>query len=260
MPHITINGKVVKAREGEMLLDVIRREGIDVPALCDHKAIEPTGNCRLCTVEITKEGWDGWKKYVTSCLYPVEEGLIIFTHSEQLLEIRKTLLDLQLANCPNSEVIQEMAADYGITKSSYKVDPEGDNCIMCYACTRICEVLGKSAISPAKRGHDKVISPPLGLDEPPPDCIGCLSCAHICPTDFIKWHDEKGRRTIWNKEFQLISCKKCGKETITLEFAKYLIDQKNLPKDYFEVCDDCKRKEIADKMGELVDKTREVAP
>ena len=109
MVHIHINGKVVKAREGEMLLSAIRREGIDVPALCDHPAIEPCGSCRLCTVEITREGWDGWKKYVTSCLYPVEEGLIVTTHSSDVIEMRKTILDLYLARCPNSDVVQKMA-------------------------------------------------------------------------------------------------------------------------------------------------------
>ena len=55
MVHITINGKVVQASEGEMLLAVIRREGIEIPATCHHEAVEPFGACRLCTVEITKE-------------------------------------------------------------------------------------------------------------------------------------------------------------------------------------------------------------
>ncbi len=76
MLHLTINGKVVKAEQGEMLLAVIRREGIEIPALCHHEAVEPFGACRLCTVEITKEEWDGWSNFVTSCLYPVENDLI----------------------------------------------------------------------------------------------------------------------------------------------------------------------------------------
>jgi len=256
MVHITINGKVVKAREGEMLLSVIKRQGIDIPALCHHEAIEPTGNCRLCTVEITKEDWNGWKKHVTSCLYPVEEGLIVSTHSSEVMEIRKTLLDLQLARCPNSEYIQKLAEEYGITETSYKTRPDADNCIMCYACTRICEVLGKSAISAVNRGHDKVIGPPFG--EEPPDCIGCLACAQICPTDVIEWSDDGEVRTIWNKKFDLIACKKCGKTIITREFADYLIEQRNLPPEYFDTCDDCKRTEVAQKMGGLVEAAKEV--
>ncbi|MFH2035522.1 MAG: 2Fe-2S iron-sulfur cluster-binding protein [Candidatus Zixiibacteriota bacterium] len=257
MIQITINGKPVKATRGEMLLKVLKREGIDVPALCDHKALEPEGNCRLCTVEITKPSWDGWNKYVTSCLFPVEEDLIVFTHSEELLEIRKNLLDLQLARSPESELIQKLAEEHGLYKSSFATVPEPDNCIMCYACTRICEALGKSAISPVMRGHKKVIAPPFG--EAAEDCIGCLSCVHICPTDFIKFSDDSGVRTIWNKTFELIKCKECGKETITREFADYIIEKRNIPADYFETCDDCKRQATANQMGSIVKKAKEVA-
>lgn len=257
MAKIKINGKVVKAHDGEMLLAVIRREGIDIPAICDHSALEPCGSCRLCMVEITKEDWDGWKKHVTSCLYPVEEGLIISTHSEQVIEIRRTILDLYLARSPESEVIQKMAEEYGIFKSSYDVVPDGDNCIMCYACTRICEKLGKSAISAVQRGHSKEIASPFG--EIPPDCIGCLSCAHICPTDFIKWSDTDGVRTIWKKEFDLIACKSCGKKTIAREFADYLAEKRDIPGEYFETCDDCKRVELAGKMGNIVNQVEELA-
>ncbi len=240
-----------------MLLDVIRREGINIPTLCQHDALEPAGNCRLCMVEITRTEWDGWKKYVTSCLYPVEEGLIVSTHTSELHEIRKTILDLLLANSPHSDVLQKMAEEYGLHKTSYEPNLEGDNCIMCYACTRICEVLGKSAISPVMRGHEKVIAPPFG--EEPPDCIGCLACAHICPTNVITWTDENLTRTIWKKKFELIACEKCGKATISRDFAEYLIEKRGLPKEYFNTCDDCKRVELAQKMGALVDKAKEVA-
>ncbi|MBN2226415.1 MAG: (2Fe-2S)-binding protein [candidate division Zixibacteria bacterium] len=257
MVHITINGKVVKAAEGEMLLTVLKREGIDIPALCHHEAIEPTGNCRLCMVEISRAEWEGWKKHVTSCLYPVEDGLIVNTHTPEVIEIRKTIIDLQLANCPDSDVIQKMAEEYGIYKTSYETVPEGDNCIMCYACTRICEVLGKSAISAVMRGHKKVIAPPFG--EEPPDCIGCLACAQICPTNVIPWTDTDSTRTIWKKTFDLITCTSCGKAVITKDFAEYLMAQRQIPKEYFETCDECKRMATARKMGEIVTKAQEAA-
>lgn len=256
MVTITINGKAVQAHEGEMLLAAIRRQGIDIPALCHHDAIEPCGSCRLCMVEITKKEWEGWTRSVTSCLYPVESGLIVSTHTPQLLELRKTILDLYLARSPHSEVIQKMAEDYGITHSSFPVIPDGDDCIMCYACTRICEELGCFAISAVDRGHGKKVSGPLR--QPPPDCIGCLSCAHICPTGFIKWQDLDSSRTIWERQFELLSCKTCGKRTITRDFAEYLMKKRNLPPAYFELCDDCKRTETAKTMGKIVVAAQEI--
>jgi len=111
MITLSINGKLLQAKEGEMLLTVIRQQGIDVPALCHHEAVEPFGACRLCTVEITRKEWDGWKNYVTSCLYPVEEGLIVQTHTGEVTQIRRTILHLLLASSPRSCVIPQLAAE-----------------------------------------------------------------------------------------------------------------------------------------------------
>jgi hypothetical protein len=74
----------------------------------------------------------------------------------------------------------------------------------------------------------------------------------ICPTDVIPWTDENGIRTIWKKKFELITCERCGKEIITRDFADYLIESRSIPEDYFKICDDCKRVELAKKMGTIV--------
>lgn len=258
MVNLTVNGRVVQANEGEMLLAVLRREGINVPAMCEHQAVEPFGACRLCTVEITKSEWKGWKNYVTSCLYPVADGLIVQTDSEPVIELRKTLLDLQLARHPNTPLIQQMAAEYGVLHTSYEEVPEGDDCILCGLCTRICDRMGFAAISTVGRGHGKRVAPPL--DEPPPDCIGCLACAQTCPTSFIKYIDDGRRREIWGKKFEMIACKRCGKPTLTKDFARNLADSRSIPYEYFEVCDDCHRKEIAATMGRITNWSREEEP
>jgi NADH dehydrogenase/NADH:ubiquinone oxidoreductase subunit G len=209
----------------------------------------------LCTVEITKEEWNGWKNYVTSCLYPAADGLIVNTHIDTVNEIRKTLLDLQLARHPNTPEIQKMAAEYGVTRTSYEEVPDGDDCILCALCTRICDQMGFAAISTVGRGHGKKIAPPL--DEPPPDCIGCLACAQCCPTNFIKYTEQGATRTIWNKQFERISCSRCGKLTITKEFADILSKSRDIPREYFDVCDDCHRKELALTMGKISHWSRE---
>jgi bidirectional [NiFe] hydrogenase diaphorase subunit len=249
MVHLTINGTRVQATEGEMLLTVIRRMGIDIPALCHHEAVEPFGACRLCLVEITKDSWNGWKGYVTSCLYPVENDLIVNTHADKVIEARKTLIDLQLARCPNSPEIQQLAAQFGINRTSYEPKVDGDNCILCGLCTRICDQMGFSAISTVERGHGRRIAPPL--DQPPPDCVGCLACALNCPTHVIPFTQAGDRRTIWEKDFELITCSRCGRKTITREFATALSKMRGIPESYFELCDACHREDTAQGMGRI---------
>jgi len=255
MVNLTINGRVVQAEEGEMVLAVTRRMGIDVPALCDHAAVEPFGACRLCMVEITHPDGGGWKGHVTSCLYPVEEGLVVQTHTDKVIEIRRTMLDLQLARCPQSPEIRKLAAEYGVTQTSFEEVAGGDNCILCGLCTRICDALGFSAISTVGRGHGKEIAPPLKMA--PPDCVGCLSCALNCPTNCIPYTDEGSTRTIWDKSFERIACSKCGKLTITKAFADALVELRDLPREYFDICDECRRKELSLKMGSIANWSRE---
>jgi NADH dehydrogenase/NADH:ubiquinone oxidoreductase subunit G len=257
MVELTINGRVVHANEGEMLLAVCRREGFRIPALCHHEAVEPFGACRLCMVEITKKEWKGWSNYVTSCLYPVEKNLIVLTDSPKVIELRKTVLDLQLARCPKSPEIRQLAAEYGINQTNYEPVPDGDNCILCGICTRICEKMGFSAISTVGRGHDKFVGTPLR--EAPPDCVGCLACSLNCPTHVIPYTDNGSTRIIWGKTFELIKCSKCGKPTITRDFAESLSKTRSIPAEYFEVCDECHRREISLTMGSIANWEREAA-
>lgn len=249
MLTLTINGKRVQAREGEMLLAAIRRESIDIPTLCQHDAVEPYGGCRLCMVEITREDWDGWTKEVTSCLYPVEDGLIVTTHSKNLIELRKTLLDLYLARNPKAELIQRMASDYGITHTSYQEVPDSDTCILCAICTRICDAMGFGAISTVNRGHGREIAPPNW--QAPPDCVGCLACAKNCPTGFIEYSENGDTLEIWGKTFEILKCEKTGRPTITREFAEYLSEHRDIPPEYFNVNDETHRKELALTMGRI---------
>lgn len=255
MITVTINGKLARATEGEMLLAVLRREKIDIPALCHHEAVEPYGACRLCMVEITKKEWDGWKNMVTSCLYPVAEGLIIQTHTTDLIELRKTILDLYLARCPNTPEIQDLAAQYGVTQTSFEEVAEPNDCILCGLCTRICDRMGFGAISAVNRGHGREIAPPL--KEAPPDCVGCLACALNCPTNYIKYTDIGYTREIWGRKFDLLRDARTGQPTITREFAEYLSKHRDIPQDYFELNDELHRKETALSLGKIAIWSRE---
>ena len=102
---LIIDDKEVKAMEGMTLLDAARSVGIDIPTLCYHEKLAPYGACRLCTVEIIR---DQRSRLVASCVYPVEDGLIVKTESEPVVNGRKMLLHMMIARCP---AVKEVQAD-----------------------------------------------------------------------------------------------------------------------------------------------------
>jgi bidirectional [NiFe] hydrogenase diaphorase subunit len=260
MVTLTIDGKRVEAREGAYVLEAARQAGVDIPTLCHHEALEPYGGCRLCVVDVTREGWDGWRKLVISCQFPVEEGLIVITNSERVLETRRVVLDLLLARCPETPLIQGLARRYGIEQTSYRENPEPTDCILCALCTRVCDHLGVSAIATVSRGVGREVAPPF--HEAPPDCIGCLACAEICPTDCIPYSASEHGRTIWGKTFDMLRCTSCGHAHITVAQADHHAGAGGVPRAYFETCDACKRTAMAATFVRLADgvpdATREV--
>ena len=189
---LKIDDKDVIAKEGMTVLEAARSVGIDIPTLCYHPALSPYGACRLCTVEaITR----GRSRLVTSCNYPVEEGLEVKTRTDRVIEGRKMLLELLLARCPEAKVIQDLAHEYGVEKPMFKVGKPEELCILCGLCARFCEeVVGASAITFTKRGIDREVTV---LPEITPElCIGCGACADVCPTGEIRLEDIRGRKVL----------------------------------------------------------------
>ena len=239
MITLNIDGHEFKAEEGQTILQVARENGIDIPTLCYNEAIEPYGACRLCIVEISK---GKRTRIVTSCLYPVEEGLKVKTDSPRVINNRKTILELLLARCSKNKVIRELASQAGIEQPSFKSEYLEDNdCIVCGLCVRACEqVVGVSAISLVNRGITK--EPASPFLEPAADCIGCGSCYYICPTGAIKMEDRKDTRIIynWKVELKLKKCKICGNYWAPEKQLEYIRKKWNLPEDFFDICPTCK--------------------
>jgi bidirectional [NiFe] hydrogenase diaphorase subunit len=240
MVTLTINGQEVQAEEGKVILEVARKNNIYIPALCYHEEVAAYGACRLCLVEIISRGRE---RLVASCLYPVEEGLVVKTDSPRVTSVRRTIIELLLARCPDSEVIRDMAREMGVDKTDFEPGEDNKKCILCALCTRVCqEVVGVSAISLVNRGVDRQMATPFyAFSEA---CIGCGSCAYVCPTGAISVEDMNDTRIITmpnvTMEFKLKRCNICGKYWAPEKQLDYIIKKAGLASDAFDSCPDCR--------------------
>jgi len=173
-----LNGKKVQGEEGQFILQVAEKYGVKIPTLCHHKALEPAGMCRLCTVEL----FDGRRtRFVTACNYPIWEGMEVKTDTETVHEGRKLNVELLLARCPDVPIIKELAAQYNLEETRFKI--KDDTCILCGLCTRICDRMGNSAISLTGRGVQMKVDTPFHIQTDV--CMACGACASVCPTGHI---------------------------------------------------------------------------
>ena len=205
MVTIEVNNKPIEAKEGEMLLDALRRAGIHVPTLCHMKDLFPSGACRMCVVE--QEGRPG---LVPSCACPVTDGMKVHTHSARALRARKTIIELLLANHPDDCLycvrsgeceLQSLAQELGVRqrryvgkKNTYFEDTSSPSivrdpakCILCGRCVRMCEeVQGVSAIDFVGRGSKSRIGTAFNDGLNVSTCINCGQCIMVCPTGALR--------------------------------------------------------------------------
>jgi iron-only hydrogenase group A len=205
MVQIEVNNRMIDAQPGEMLIESLKRAGIEVPTLCYMEDVFPSGACRMCVVEV-----EGAPNLVPSCAFPVREGMKVQTHSPRAIRARKTIVELLLADHPDDCLycvrngnckLQSLAEELGVrkrkyigAKSDYKVDLSSPSivrdpakCILCGKCVRVCEeVQGVSAIDFVGRGSTTKIGTAFDEGLNVSSCINCGQCVTACPTGALR--------------------------------------------------------------------------
>lgn len=235
MVTIKIDGRKVKAEEGSTVLENARSLKIDIPTLCHHKDLSPFGACRLCTVEVKTNGkWE----LAASCTTPVSAGMEVKTASEKVKESRKTAAELLYYRYPETEPVRDAARKLGVDVP--KEIGRKHDCILCGLCVRTCrEIVGVSALAFNDRGKGRDIEEPsIAFD--PAACIGCGSCAFICPTGYVVMEAAGDKRIIWNKVFKMTRCPGCGKYFAPEDQLKYIAKTTGVPMKELAVCVDCR--------------------
>lgn len=212
MPEIIVNNERIQADGDKHVLDILRQQGIDVPALCYHPVLTPAGECKLCAVEAIYPGKPPQIKL--ACTFKPAEGLEIRTDTEPVTRARTTAFRNLAKYAPESRVIRALAEKHGIDMGA-----PPDECIRCRLCIRACrEMVGADALKIERRNGVRYVVPRAGNR-----CIGCGTCASICPTGAISQKDENGLRVISIRDEiigqnPLLTCESCGRYFATPKF------------------------------------------
>ena len=214
MVNLTINGLPVSVSAGTTVLEAARSAGIKIPSLCFLKDANEIGACRICVVEVK-----GAKSLVASCVYPVSEGMEVFTNTEKVRKSRQLTLELILSNhrmdcltCARSGKceLQQLAAELGIDAVRFAADSlppqiedsaahlvrDNSKCVLCRRCTAVCRKAQEvGVIGCNDRGFDTHIGCAFDRDLAEVDCVSCGQCIVACPTGALQEKDDTDK--VW---------------------------------------------------------------
>ena len=210
---LKINGRTVTAPAGSTILEAARLAHIEIPTLCFLKEINEIGACRICVVKVK-----GARSLVASCVYPVNEGMEVWTNTPEVLESRKKTLQLLLsnhdrkclscvrsANCELQALCRELGVDdegfYDGSRTPSEIDAsaahmirDNSKCILCRHCVAVCEnVQGIGVIGPNHRGFSTAIGSAFGMGLGETSCVSCGQCIAVCPTGALQEKDFTGQ-------------------------------------------------------------------
>ncbi|MEN6350818.1 MAG: [Fe-Fe] hydrogenase large subunit C-terminal domain-containing protein, partial [Syntrophomonas sp.] len=204
MVNVTIDGIKASVPEGSTILQAAKEVGVKIPTLCYHPDQAVKANCRVCVCEV-----EGNRLLQAACAMPVFEGMNVKTRTPKVLEARKTILELILANHPqdclncirngNCE-LQALAEEFVIRDNPFEQKVRGyakdlstpslfrdpDKCVLCRRCIDACSVTQTvNALGLQNRGHNAMVVPTLGKDLIDSPCVMCGQCIHACPVGAI---------------------------------------------------------------------------
>lgn len=228
MFNISINGKKIKVSENLTILQACNKIGISIPTFCHDERLVPHGACRICVVEVV-----GARNLLTACSTPVSEGMEVYTHSDEVIKVRREILELILANHPYDCMtcekagackLQDYAYEYNVKDTrfrgeikEYQIDDSNpfyisdqNKCISCGKCVRVCnELQGTGAIGFKDRGFDTYIGTPFDFKLDDSVCVSCGNCVSVCPVGaLIPKSKEKFRQ--WEIKRVRTTCSYCG--------------------------------------------------
>jgi len=229
MPQITIDGRTLEASEGRTLLDVAREAGFYIPTLCYHPKLGPAGICRICSVEV-----EGARGLVMACNTKIWDGMVVHTATDKVLEARRMVVELLLADgkhdCLGCEMcgdceLQEAAYRLGIMKPSFVMDTEPlpmdlshpmiiknpNKCIHCFRCIRGCnETVVNEVLDMGFRGNRSLVVADQNLPLGESSCLSCGECVQLCPTGALVEKKSEGGGRTWDLEKVRTTCPYCG--------------------------------------------------
>lgn len=224
---ITLNGREVSGYLGTTILELAYESGVDIPTLCHDAHLSPIGACRICLVEDERTG-----ALMASCVTPIAPGMVINTHSPQVIDHRKTIVKLMLASHPDSCLVcdkgnrcqlRQIASDMDIGLVEFQrlpqlatieevnpfIERDLSKCILCAKCIRACqELVVEGAIDYFRRGFTAKAATLDDLPLEDSECTFCGTCVALCPTGALMEKDRVYRGT--TKTTVETTCPFCG--------------------------------------------------
>jgi NADH-quinone oxidoreductase subunit G len=215
MINLKVNGIPVQVSEGSTILDAAKKANFKIPTLCHNPDLTATAACGICVVRV-----EGSKKMLRSCCTPASEGMNIITHDPEIIETRRTVIELILSThpddclaCPRNQSceLQTLAQEFGIREQSFPkrlrnlpmdtstgtiiLNPE--KCIRCGRCVTVCQQMQNVwAIEFLGRGESTRIAPAADVKLGESPCIKCGQCSAHCPVGAIYENDQT--RLVWD--------------------------------------------------------------